>query len=70
MRVDFQVEVLLHAARQEKIAQEASGFDKERHTAPLQQVYDASKACAMAQEILLQRFDSASSCFLPAFVRR
>ena len=65
--MNFLVEVCFQTTKQKEISQETSGFDKEWHT---DICYDVSKACAMAQEIRPQRLVSASSCFLPALLKR
>src|SRR2546423_7190073 len=67
LRANLLVKISLDTAREEDISQETSSFHKERHAGDL---YDASKACAMAQEIRPHRLVSASSCFRPGLVKR
>jgi hypothetical protein len=48
----------------------AKGFGLSQTEACSLALYDASKACAIAQEIRSQRLVSTSSCFRPALVKR
>src|SRR5205807_8912892 len=69
VRANLPVKVFLYTPGEKEISEKTFGLCKQRH-APPQEHHGASKACAMAQEMRPHRLDSASSCFLPALVRR